>query len=324
MGSIEIVGMGAMNMDHLYQVERILLDGEAAIQAFQLQPGGSAANTIYGLARLGIATGFIGAVGDDGAGKALLKDLAGAGVDTSQIRAKKGKRTGTVLCISDSQANRSLYVDPGANNEMNEEDIALEYVNQAQIAHLSSFVQQAQLDLQKRLVAELSPAVKVSLSPGALYAARGFPQLAPLLKRTHVLFANESELRQLTGENVRPGAERCIGEGCSIVVVTSGKGRIRLDEKAQKEPAVCYIRQGQEEHLVKPGKDKVDVVDTTGAGDAFAAGFLFGLLKGKALDQCGLLGDIAARCCIAKAGPRAGLPSLDELTRRYLQYQENE
>jgi len=91
--AIEVIGLGAMNTDHIYGVERILGDGETTAVEFRLSPGGSAANTIYALAKLGISTGFIGAVGDDGEGEMLVKDLESVGVDGSQIKAKKEAKT---------------------------------------------------------------------------------------------------------------------------------------------------------------------------------------------------------------------------------------
>ena len=90
MSNIEVVGLGALNIDHIYKVERILDDGEAVVKEAALFPGGSAANTIYGLARLGVRTGFAGVVGDDAEGKILVQDFQKAGVDTSQIRVKAG------------------------------------------------------------------------------------------------------------------------------------------------------------------------------------------------------------------------------------------
>ena len=74
MKNIEIIGLGALNIDHLYQVERILADGETAVQESALFPGGSAANTIYGLAKLGANTGFAGVVGNDAESEILVQE----------------------------------------------------------------------------------------------------------------------------------------------------------------------------------------------------------------------------------------------------------
>ena len=297
-----------MNIDHLYQVERIVVDGEAPIEGYGSLPGGSAANTIYALAKLGVRSGFIGAVGDDEIGKTLIEDFQSVGVNTSHIKVKKGAKTGSVLCLSDKQGRRSLYVLPGANSLLTADDIDLNYVNQARILHLSSFVHHHQFELQREILTNLQPSVKVSFAPGALYAAKGFHHLSPLLKRTHFLFINHSELNQLTGEGFALGAKNCLEQGCEIIVVTFGG-----------TPA-AYILSRKGEYVVESKLEQESVVDTTGAGDAFAAGFLYGFLKGKDLKQCGLLGDIMARFCIAKIGAREGLPSLAELSQEYLQF----
>lgn len=311
-----------MNMDHLYQVERVLPDGEAAIGGLELQPGGSAANTICGLARLGLRCGFIGAVGEDEPGKRLTAALAGVGVDASRVRAKPNLPTGSVLCLSDpAAAGRSMYVSPGANAALSLEDIDLGYLGSARMLHMSSFVHDAQLELQKSIVTHLGRLVQVSFAPGTLYVSRGLEQIGAIIGRTSVLFVNEDELRRLTGKDTRGGAERCLGEGCRMVVVTSGKGRIRLSA-GEEEPAVCYIRfrgraHGDGECVVPPSRVPAQVVDTTGAGDAFAAGFLYGLVRGKSAGTCGVLGDLTARFCIAERGARAGLPSAQQLEDAY-------
>jgi len=144
MSNIEVVGLGALNIDHIYKVERILDDGEAVVKEAALFPGGSAANTIYGLARLGVRTGFAGVVGDDAEGKILVQDFQKAGVDTSQIRVKAGVKTGSVLCLSDKRGKRSLYVIPGANNLLTMEDLDMDYINQARMLHISSFADDRQ------------------------------------------------------------------------------------------------------------------------------------------------------------------------------------
>jgi ribokinase len=318
MKSIEVVGIGAMNMDQLYRVERILADGEASVKEFSFHPGGSAANTIYGLAKLGVRGGFTGAVGDDEIGEALVEDLARVGVDVGQIRVKKGAKTGSALCLSDNQGRRSLYVTPGANSLLEAEDIDLDYVNQAKILHLSSFVDESQFELQKRIIAQINSSVKVSFAPGSIYTAKGMQKLTPLLNKTYLLFINRSEMKQLTEEDFAAGAEKCLEQGCHIVVTTLGNAETKLTRKISRATLVAHILSREGEYLIESRlKPAEPMVDTTGAGDAFAAGFLYGFLKGKDLRQCGFLGDMMARFCISKMGAREGLPSLAELSQEY-------
>jgi len=318
MNSVEVVGIGAMNMDQLYGVERILVDGEASVKEFSFHPGGSAANTIYGMAKLGVRTGFIGALGDDEIGEALAEDFAKVGVDVSRIRVKKGAKTGSALCLSDNQGRRSLYIMPGANSLLEIEDIDLEYINQAKILCLSSFVHEAQFELQKRVIAQLNRSVKISFAPGSIYTVKGIQQLAPLLNKTYLLFINRSEMRQLTGEDFAAGAKKCLEQGCHIVVTTLGNAETKLTRKTSRATLVAHILSSEGEYLIESKvKPAAPIVDTTGAGDAFAAGFLYGFLKGKDLRQCGFLGDIMARFCISKRGAREGLPSLAELSQEY-------
>jgi ribokinase len=314
MSNIEVIGLGALNIDLIYRVERVLEDGEKAVDAAGSFPGGSAANTIYGLARLGIVTGFVGAVGDDSEGRLLTSDFKKAGVDTSQIATKPKTRSGQTLCLSDKSGRRSLYVMPGANSLLTIEDIDLAYLNQAKLVHLSSFVDDRQFKLSVELMGGLDPSVKVSFSPGELYAASGLKALAPIFSRTSILFTNEHEMQELTGSDFATGAKDCLEYGCRIIAITLGKGKTL----AKTETATSYIRDTSKEYLIEPpGKTPALAIDTTGAGDAFAAGFLFGFLNGKGLEECGRLGDIVARCSIAGIGARPGLPTLNELSRRY-------
>jgi len=313
MSNIEVVGLGALNIDHIYKVERILGDGETVVMEATSSSGGSAANTIYGLARLGVRTGFTGVVGDDTEGKIMLHDFQKVGVDTSQIKVKSGAQTGSVLCLSDRLGKRSLYALPGANNLLTIDDLDLTYINQARMLHLSSFADDRQFKVLLELMDKLDPSVKVSFSPGALYAAKGLTALTPILARTHVLFINQSEIAQLTKGDIAAGVESCLKQGCHIVVVTLGKGTIWENVRA-----TSYIRDIENEYIVEPGKQNmISAIDTTGAGDAFATGFLYGLLNSKGLEVCGRLGDIVAQFSISKMGAREGLPTASELAQRY-------
>ncbi len=314
--TIEVIGLGALNIDHIYKVERILKDGETVVEEAGSFTGGSAANTIFGLAKLGINTGFIGAVGDDGDGRLMIRDFNKVGVDTSQIKTKPEARTGSTLCLSDRASKRSIYVMPGANNLLTADDTDVSYVNQARILHISSFVGEQQLEFLLELITKLDSSVKIGFSPGALYASKGLPALTPLLAKTYILFINESEMRQLTGKGFSSGAKICLEQGCHTVVVTLGRGKRQASTRASR--TISYIRDSQNSYVIETrGQKEAPAVDATGAGDAFAAGFLYGWLKGKDPEQCGLLGDIVARFSITQHGARGGLPTLGQLAQSY-------
>ncbi len=301
MNNTEVIGLGALNIDHIYRVERILGDGEAAANKESISryreaelkdvctfPGGSAANTIYGLAKLGIKTGFAGVVGDDAEGKLMLRDFHKAGVDTSKIRVKEGIKTGSALCLIDNLNFRNISVSPAtANSLLTMGDVDMDYINQADMLHLSSFVDDPQLEVLLELMTKLDSSVKVSFSPGALYAAKGLEALSPILGRTHILFINEKEIRELTGRDFTTGAKACLERGCQIVVITMGKGtELELVKGTihRKVSSVCYVKDKEQPFVIEPdSRHFVPEVDTTGAGDAFAAGFLYGLLKEKGL-----------------------------------------
>jgi len=296
--SLDVVCFGALNMDKLYLVNRIAREEEESfITGFKESPGGSAANTAVGLARLKLKTGYIGKVSNDREGKLLLDNFKKEGVDTRGITFSKKGRSGVVIGFVDEKGERALYVDPGANDTLEFEEINLEYAGSAKLLHLTSFVGEKPFRAQKRLVRTLSD-IKVSFDPGDLYARKGLAALKPIIRRTFVAFLNENEMKLLTGKSYREGSKILLNEGINVVAVKLGKRG-------------CYVTDGKEAHLIEPYK--VKVMDTTGAGDAFCAGFLYGLIKNKDLYECGRLGNFVASRCIRKMGAREGLPKLSNL-----------
>jgi ribokinase len=300
MSSFDVVGFGALNVDKLFRVNRLAkAEEESFIEDYAEACGGSAANTVVGLARLGCKVGFIGKVGCDREGDLLLKDFRAEGVDTAgTIRTEQGK-SGAVMGFVDKKGARALYIDSGVNDTITLDDVNSRYASRAQFLHLTSFVGETSFQTQKRLLDVISDSVKVSFDPGALYARKGYAAMESILKRTYVLMPNAIELTLLTGEiNYCKGADIMIGRGVKIVAVKlGGKG--------------CYVTDGREQHLIEPFK--VNVVDTTGAGDAFCAGFLYGLVNSKNLVECGRLGNFVASRCIMKMGARDGLPFAKDL-----------
>ncbi|MFZ0965598.1 MAG: carbohydrate kinase family protein [Candidatus Bathyarchaeia archaeon] len=295
----DAVGFGGLNIDKLFKVNKIAkAEEESFIMDCEEACGGSAANTIVGLARLGCKVGFIGKVADDREGKMLVEDFCREGVDTKGIMHSKHGRSGAVMGFVDEKGDRALYVDPGVNDTIEFNEINMEYAFQTRFLHLTSFVGEKSFQTQKKLVEMLPQNVKLSLDPGELYARKG-SMLEPIIEKTFVLMPNLNELELLTKTaDYRKGAEVLLKKGVEIVAVKlGGKG--------------CYVTNGKENHSVEPFKAKV--VDTTGAGDAFCAGFLYGLISGKSLYECGRLGNLVASRCIMKMGARPGLPYLKDL-----------
>lgn len=297
---MDVIGVGALNFDRLYLVEKIARGGEEEKASFVVEaPGGSAANTIAGLSRLGARTGFIGTVGRDREGDLILKDLKKEKVDTPGIKREKG-HTGTVTGFVDKKGERALYAYPGVNDALEINKKQAKLARSAKFMHLSSFVGDGPLLSQKKLLKELKD-TKVSFSPGMLYAKK-FSKIKPIIKKSSVLFLNRDETELMTGSTYRKGAKELFEMGADIVAVTLGKkGSYLADETGA--------------HQVKADRSKA--VDTTGAGDAFAAGFLYGQLMGKDSKICSKIGNWTASKCIAKMGARDGLPRKKDLKKQF-------
>lgn len=294
----DVVCFGALNVDKLYRVNRIAREDEHSfITDYVEAPGGSAANTAVGLARLGLRVGYVGKVADDNEGKFLLNDFKKENVDIKGVAISKTGISGIVYGFIDEEGNRALYVAPGVNDSLVFEEINLDYVCNTKFLHFTSFVGKKPFTAQEKLLKAAS-SVKLSFDPGELYARKGIAALKPFLETNYVVSPNENELKLLTGKDYREGSKILLKEGASIVAVKLGKNG-------------CYVTDGKESHLIEPYK--VKVVDTTGAGDAFCAGFLYGLIKDKDLYECGRLGNFVAARCITKIGARKGLPKLTDL-----------
>jgi len=294
----DVVCFGAMNIDRLYRVNHISkADEESEILDLEESPGGSAANTSVGLARLGVKTGYIGKIAAGREGQFLLGAFIKEAINTNGIIVSKTGRSGTVIGFVDQKGERALYVDPGVNDSLEFDEINLEYAAGADFLHLTSFAGDKPFEAQKRLVRTL-PDAKVTLDPGTIYARKGWAELKPLVRKCFAVFPSETELSLLTCKDYREGAEVLLAEGVKVVGV-------KLGEKG------CYVTDGEEDHLIGPYK--VKVVDSTGAGDAFCAGFLYGLLKGKTLRECGILGNFVASRVLRKMGARNGLPRKEDL-----------
>ncbi|HUJ84800.1 MAG TPA: carbohydrate kinase family protein [Candidatus Acidoferrales bacterium] len=300
MTKFDFVGFGALNVDTLLKVERLAgAEEESFVEDYKESCGGSAANTAVGLARLGCKVGFIGKVADDREGKLQIDCFKTEGVDTAGIIQPKHGKSGSVLGFVDKKGARALYVNPGVNDTIEPREINYAYPSETKFLHYSSFVGEKSFRAQKKLLGALDSNVKISFDPGSLYSRKGFAAIEPIIRSSYVLMPNARELELLTGElDIRRASDLMLDAGVKIVAV-------KLGEKG------CYVTDGEERLRIEPFR--VKVVDTTGAGDAFCAGFLYGLIKEKSLFECGRFGNFVASRCVAQMGARAGLPSLEDL-----------
>jgi ribokinase len=287
----EVIGFGALNCDRICRVDDLALPGrEIGVVSATRQPGGSAANTIVGLARLGVRTGFLGTVGNDREGSQLLDDLRREDVDVHGITISEGD-TGSALIFIDSLGERAIYVLPSVNDAFFTENH--DYAKQAEILHVSSFMGIDQFRMQISYVRHLRRSrTKISFSPGSIYAKLGLDQLKPLIERTFTLFLNKEEAQHLTGSARVEDAAALLDLGADIITVTLGD-------------AGAYVATRSESLYVAPYASQI--TDTVGAGDAFATGFLYGQLTGKDLHQSGLYGNFMASKSVAQLGGRKGL-----------------
>ncbi len=295
----EVIGLGALNYDVLYVVERIARGGEeVGIIDVKKVPGGSAANTIVALSRLGVDSGFVGIVGKDEESELILEEFRKEGVET-RIRKEEGY-TGAAIGFIDAEGERALYIYPGVNAKLHIANIDMQFIDNAGFLHTSSFVNKEQLEMQCELAREIKS--KLSFSPGMLCFKYELEDLAELVERSEVVFLSLKELKSLIkDDNYETGADVLMNTGATIVCVTLG-------EKG------CYVTNTTgESHLIDAYP--TDVVDTTGAGDAFAAGFLFGLLHKRSIYESGKTGNLVASFCIREYGCRKGLPYKEELEK---------
>jgi len=296
----EVLGVGALNWDRVLLVDRLADPGEEiVVKKVVEEAGGSAANTIAALARLGVSCSFIGRVGRDVEGEGIIASLEREGVVTRWVSRVEGS-TGCVYSFVDERGERSMYVSPGVNNDLGFEELKSKVPESAKLIHASSFAGGMALDAVLRLP-EVKGSAMLSFAPGFL-SYEGSSLLRRMLPGCDVLFLNEKEARALTGRSAPRAAKALhkMGVGC-VAVTTGSKGCVVADENG----------------VVEVGSEKVRAVDTTGAGDAFAAGFIFGLLKGFEAKLCGRIGNYVASRCIGAVGARKGLPTLEELKKHF-------
>lgn len=257
--------------------------------------GGTAANTAAGLASFGASVGFVGRVRDDQLGAVFAHDIRAIGVEFDTSPASDGAPTGRCLIVVTPDAQRTMSTFLGAASQVGPEDIDADAVGGATITYLEGYLfdQPEAKDAFReaaRLAHDAGNKVALTLSDSFCVDRHRADFLDLVEHRVDVLFANENEICALYEVDAFDAALPHVRGHCEIAALTrSEKGSVVV---AGEEVYVVGI------HPV------AEVVDTTGAGDQYAAGFLHGLTRGKDLETCGRLGALAAAEVISHLGAR--------------------
>ncbi len=254
----------------------------------ELASGGSAANTIHGLASLGIKTGFIGKIGKDEFGEVFKNDMSSHNITPhlSESEAKSGR---AIAMISpDSERTFATYL--GAAVELSADDMMEHMFDGYTYFHVEGYLVQNKALIEKAYQVAKSKGLKTSIDLASFNVVEENLDFLKNLIANYVdiVFANEEEAKAYTGKEGE-AALNDLANGTEVAVLKLGKdGSIikRFDE------------------VVKVGIIPVKSIDTTGAGDLYAAGFLYGLIKELSLEQCGNIGSILSGHVIEVVGPK--------------------
>ncbi|MGI9350438.1 MAG: adenosine kinase [Rhizobiaceae bacterium] len=296
----ENIVKGAMNLIDMDRAEALYAAMGPAVEA----SGGSAGNTAAGIASLGGSVAYIGKVADDHLGKVFSHDIKAIGVHFETPPLNHSEKTARSMIFVTPDGERSMNTYLGACGQLSSKDIDPDLVTTSKITYFEGYLwdpEEAKDAIREaaRIAHEAGRKVAMTLSD-AFCVDRYRSEFLELMRSgtVDIVFANEVELKSLYETSDFDSGIRAIREDCSLAAVTRGE-----------EGSVIVTRERTGEIEAYPIEN---LVDTTGAGDLYAAGFLFGLTNGKELGDCARLGSFAASEVIQHIGPRP-LVSLKDL-----------
>jgi len=285
--------MQLIDMDRLYKIQRRLSGLKQ-----ELASGGSAANTIHGLSALGVETGFIGSVGKDEYGDFFHSDIEGKGI--SGVFSFSGSPSGRAMALVSPDSERTFGTFLGAALELGSDHINESLFDGYDLLHIEGYLVQNHDLIEKALRVASEKGLEVSIdlaSYNVVEENRDFLERV-LTDYVTIVFANEEESIAMTGHDDPDLALESLYRMCSRAVVKLG---------------------GEGSIIMTPGgKVKVEAVsavpvDTSGAGDLYASGFLYGMSKGLDYSKCGHIGSLLASNVIRYSGPKLPHGAWDEL-----------
>lgn len=302
----DLVTIGHVLMDiRIFVGEFPKADEEAKTDRLSLGGGGSAANVAVGASRLGVKSGFIGSIGFDTFGRVLLEELEHEGVDVAHVKVDTSTSSGLTVIAINNKGQVIMFGYTGASDKLFPSDLNKEYISSSEHVHITGLSFDTALAAAK--IAKKAN-VTVSFDPGRLMSKMGLKRLLPLLHYVDQILLNQEEARELTGViELEKAAKAIIKSGPKMVIIKRGPDGVFAMNHSKSFSVPAY---------------PVKVVDTTGAGDAFSAGFITAQLEGKNFEDSVEFANATANLKITRVGARA-LPSRKAVERFLKEHKES-
>ena len=331
MYDVTVIGPGVMDVLASPFDQEVFARDSRYLDHIRMSFGGDALNESVVLSRLGKSVQLISKVGDDEAGRSILGFLGKCGVSTACIRMEKGLDTSVNIALIAQDGSRKFLMDPHSSiRKLGPEDI-MPYRSggsgdEGKSAHIVSFASMFISPLftigkMKELFAAVKAAGKtLVVDVTRVKNGEKLEDLQDLLPYIDVFVPNDEEIASITGEQDPEKNVRLLVEaGVRTAVVKIGSRGCLVGTRCQAEAGDSGIAStGFSVKIVHVGAvPGIRCVDTTGAGDTFAAGFIAGLCNGWTATECARLGCAAASCSIEQIGATDGVHSLDQVMERY-------
>jgi sugar/nucleoside kinase (ribokinase family) len=300
-GDLDLLVLGDAKPDLIVSADRLpeFGEGERLVQGSVLTLGGSGGIAACGAAALGLRVAFVGVVGDDAFGRFVVESLGSHGVDTTGVVVDTELTTGLSIVVKRDEENEAVMTDVGTVSALHESHVDRSVLSSSRHVHVASlYLQEALRSGIRELFEEAHhSSASTSVDPNRDPTGNWDGGLFDLMSETDILFANSVEIRAITGVDDVDVAAQALAERGAVVAVKFGQGG-------------GLAMWGDQ--VVRLEAIPIDVVDTTGGGATFAAGFIAGRLRGWSLERCLSLAVACASLSTRALGGTAAQPTMDE------------